>query len=184
MKWRIALFLGCSLILSVALLAGAHFKSDPDWLRQHLPAVAGGGGILWRVQTTFLSAGFAGLAIAAQLSAEAPLAIGASRGRVLEYIRASWFVGVGLVAKAVMAIETIWLSTALGVLGVALFCFVPTAVLLVVSTVRLMQLFGHPPLLEEVVRMSLTEVLSNRLEGVSRRYAEARKQLDGLVTSG
>ncbi|WP_157412922.1 hypothetical protein [Aeromicrobium sp. Root236] len=135
------------------------------------------------MQTTFLSVGFAGLAIAAQLFAEAPLAIGASRGRVLDYIWAGWFVGVGLVANAVIAIETIWLPSGLGVVGVALTWFSPTVVLLVLSTVRLMKLFGHPSLLDEVVRLSLVETLSSRLDSVSRKYADARKQLEGLVTS-
>src|SRR5690242_3531161 len=114
------LVLICMLIASVVLLAVAHFQGDPCWLSRHLPATAGGDGILWQVQTTFLSVGFAGLAIAAQLFAEAPLAIGASRGRVLEYIWAGWFVGVGLVANAVIAVETIWLPSNLGVLGIAL----------------------------------------------------------------
>ncbi|WP_207549387.1 hypothetical protein, partial [Mycobacteroides chelonae] len=63
------------------------------------------------MQTTFLSVGFAGFAIAAQLFAESPLAIGASRRQVLEYIGAGQFVGVGLAANAVIAIETIWLSS-------------------------------------------------------------------------
>lgn len=184
MKWRDVVFLVCALVLSVALLAVAHYEGDPGWLRQHLPPASGGGGIMWQVQTTFLSVGFAGLAIAAQLFAEAPLAIGASRARVLDYIRAGWFVGVGLVANAVIAIETIWLPSGLGALGIALLWFTPTVVMLVVSTVRLMQLFGRPSLLDEVVRVSLVESLASRLDLVSRKYADARKQLDGLVTSG
>lgn len=183
MRWRDVIFLVCTFVLSVALLAVAHYEGDPGWLKQHLPAASGGDGILWQVQTTFLSVGFAGLAIAAQLFAEAPLAIGASRGRVLEYIRAGWFLGIGLVANAAIAVETIWLPSGLGVLRVTLVWFTPTVVLLVVSTVRLMQLFGHPSLLDEVVRVSLVETLSSRLDGVSRKYADARKQLDRLVTS-
>ncbi|WP_350271089.1 hypothetical protein AAFP32_06295 [Brevibacterium sp. CBA3109] len=136
------------------------------------------------MQTTFLSVGFAGLAIAAQLFAEAPLAIGASRGRVLKYIGADRFVGIGLVGNVVIGIETIWLSSGLGVLGIAIVWFAPTVVLLVGSTVKLVKLFGHPSLLDEVVRTSLVESLSSRLEEVSRRYSVATKQLDGLVTSG
>ena len=183
MKRRDVLFLVCTLIVSVVLLAVAHYEGDPDWLARHLPAAAGGDGILWQVQTTFLSVGFAGLAIAAQLFAEAPLAIGASRGRVLEYIQAGWFVGVGLVANAVIAVETIWLSSALGVLGVALLWFTPTVVVLMVSTTKLMQLFGHPSRLDEVVRLSLVDSLSSRLSEVSRKYADAKKQLEGLVVA-
>ncbi|WP_207551294.1 hypothetical protein [Mycobacteroides abscessus] len=135
------------------------------------------------MQTTFLSVGFAGLAIAAQLFAEAPLAIGASRKRVLKYIGAGRFVGVGLAANAVIAIETIWLSSGLGVLYIALFWFVPTVILLVVSTVKLMGLFGNPSLLDEVVRASLVESLSSRLKSVSRKYSDATKQLEGLVAA-
>ena len=161
-----------------------HYGGDPIWLVQHLPATDGGDGILWQVQTTFLSVGFAGLAIAAQLFAEAPLAIGASRGRVLKYVRASWFVGVGLVANAVIAVETIWLPSTLGLLVISLACFAPTVVMLVVSTVRLAQLFGHPSRLDEVVRLSLVETLSDRLREVSRKYADATKELDDLTTSG
>ena len=184
MKWRDLLLLAGSFILSVTLLAVIHYTGDPNWLKSHLPAATGADGILWQVQTTFLSVGFAGLAIAAQLFAEAPLAIGASRGRVLEFIGAGWFVGVGLVANAVIAIETIWLPSGLGMIGIALVWFTPSVILLVVSTVKLMQLFGHPSLLDEVVRLSLVDTLSNRLGEVSRKYADARKRLEGLVASG
>lgn len=184
MTWRSWTFLGCSLFVSVALLAITRLLGDPPWLALHLPAAPGGDGILWQVQTTFLSVGLAGLAIAAQLFAEAPLAIGASRDRVLKYIGAGRFVGVGLVGNAVIASETIWLSSGLGVLFIALVWFVPTVVLLVVSTVRLTELFGRPSLLDEVVRTSLVGSLSSRLEEVSHRYSEATKQLDGLVTWG
>lgn len=177
------IFMGGSLIMSVALLAIARDAGDPQWLTLHLPPASGGDGILWQVQTTFLSVGFAGLAIATQLFSDAPLAIGASRGSVLKYIGASRFVGIGLVGNAVIAIETIWLSSGVGVLGIALVWFVPTVVLLVRSTVRLIRLFGNPSLLDEVVRTSLVESLSSRLEGVSLRYSEATKQLEDLVIS-
>jgi hypothetical protein len=182
-KLRHIILLICMLITSVVLLAVAHYEGDPRWFSRHLPAAAGADGILWQVQTTFLSVGFAGLAIAAQLFAEAPLAIGASRGRVLEYIQAGWFVGVGLVANAVIAVETIWLPSGLGVLGIALLWFTPTVVMLVVSTTKLMQLFGHPSRLDEVVRLSLVDTLSTRLSEVSRKYADAKKQLEGLAVA-
>ena len=171
------------LVLSVTLLAMLHFIREPSWISEYLPAVEGGDGILWQVQSTFLSVGFAALAIAAQLFAETPLAIGASRARVLEFIWAGWFVGVGLAANAAIAIEVIWLPSNFGVMGVALFWFVPTVVLLVVATVRLMRLFGRPSLLDEVVRESLVGTVSNRLEASTRKYAEAQKQLDGLISS-
>lgn len=183
MKRRDEPLLVCSLTASVALLAVAHYTGDPRWLTRHLPAAPGGDGILWQVQTTFLSVGFAGLAIAAQLFAESPLAIGASRGRVLEHIRARRFVAVGLVANAVIAIETIWLSSGLGVLGVSLAWFAPTVFLLVVSTLRLMRLFGHPTVLDKLIRDSLVESLTSRLKEVSRKYLAAEKQLNGLFTS-
>lgn len=173
----------CSLLASVVLLALARYMGDPHWLTAHLPAAHGGDGILWQVQTTFLSVGFAGLAIAAQLFAESPLAIGASRGRVLEYVGAHRFVAVGLVANAVIGIETIWLSSGLGVLGVSLGWFVPTVVLLVRSTLELVNLFGHPTLLDELIRSSLVGALASRLEDASSKYLEATKQLDGLFGS-
>ncbi|WP_152347888.1 hypothetical protein [Brevibacterium sp. CFH 10365] len=182
--WRGLISLLGSLIVSVVLLAIARNVGDSVWLTSHFPPAHGSDGILWQVQTTFLSVGFAGLAIAAQLFAEAPLAIGASRGRVLKYIGADKFVGIGLVGNVVIGIETIWLSSVLGVLGIAIVWFAPTVVLLVGSTVKLVKLFGHPALLDEVVRTSLVESLSSRLEEVSRRYSVATKQLDGLVTSG
>ena len=177
------LFLACTFVLSVAILAVFHYEGHADWL-VHLSAAAGSDGILWQVQTTFLSVGFAGLAIAAQLFSETPLAIGASRGRVLEHVRAGWFVGVGLTANAVIAVETMWLPSGIGALGVTIVWFVPTVALLVFSYVALMRLFGHPSLLDEVVRVSLVETLTSRLDTVSRKYAEARRQLDSLFDSG
>jgi hypothetical protein len=182
-KRRHILILACALVLSVALLALAHFAGTPAWLAQNLPATAGADGILWQVQTTFLSVGFAGLAIAAQLFADAPLAIGASRGRVLDHVWAGWFVGVGLVANMVIAVETIWLPSNFGLIGTALLWFAPTIVLLVLSTVRLMQLFGNPTQLDEVVRRSLVEALSDRLIDASRRHPDATKSLGDLVDS-
>ncbi|WP_020076837.1 hypothetical protein [Cryocola sp. 340MFSha3.1] len=169
-------------VLVAAVLIGvAHYAGDPLWVRQHLRPTAGSDVAIWQVQTTFLSVGFAGLAIAAQLFAEAPLAIGASRGRVLAYIGAGWFVGVGLAANIVMALEAIWLPSATGVV-VAFAWFVATAVLLLVSTSRLTRLFGQPSRLDEVVRSSLVETLSDRLDLMAHRYAGATKGLDELLS--
>ncbi|ORL92520.1 hypothetical protein FNU77_04260 [Prescottella equi] len=184
MKWKDGLFLLASaFVWSVSILAALHYEGDPDWLG-NLPAVPGSDGILWQVQTTFLSVGFAGLAIAAQLFAETPLAIGASRSRVLEYVHAVWFVGVGLTANAVIAVETIWLPSHMGALGVTIVWFVPTVALLVLSYFRLMRLFGHPSRLDEVVRVSLIEALTSRMETVSRDYGGALRPLDSLFDAG
>ena len=180
---RLVALLAILLVISTAGLAGIHLSGDPAWINQ-LSASPGGDATLWQVQTTFLSVGFAGLAIAAQLFAETPLAIGASRGRVLEHVWADKFVGVGLVANAVIGMETIWFPSDVGTLAVAVFWFLPTLVLLAWSTVRLMQLFSRPSQLDEVVRSALVQTLSRRLDVVSRRYAEARAQLAGLVESG
>lgn len=182
MKWRVALFV-CVFVLSMVFLAVIHYNGDPLWLK-HLPAAHGGDGVLWQVQTTFLSVGFASLAITAQLFAEAPLAIGASRGRILEYVWAGWFTGIGLVANALIAVETIWLPSDLGVLAVSVFWFVPTVLFLMLATHRLMRLFGNPSLLDEVVRSALVKTLAIRLDNVSDMYAAPQRQLDRLFASG
>jgi hypothetical protein len=180
---RATVSLAFAFAATAAVFTVVQNHGDPSWLK-HFPATPGSDGILWQVQTTFLSVGFAGLAIAAQLFAEAPLAIGASRSRILEYVWAGWFVGVGLVANVLIAIESLWFPSDLGLIVVVVFWFVPTLVLLVASSVRLMRLFGRPSLLDEVVRTSLVETLASRLDKVARMYAEARQQLDGLTTSG
>lgn len=169
-----------ALVASVALLCVFHYGGDSAWVRRYLPPVSGSDAVLWTVQTTFLSVGFAGLTIAAQLFAEAPLAIGTSRKRILAYIGASWFVTVGLVANAVMTLETIWLPSAGGVI-LSFAWFVATAALLLVSTSRLTHLFGHPSRLDEVVRSSLVETLSDRLDRMTRRYADAAKGVGELL---
>lgn len=174
--------MACAMLVTTVVLVVAHHAGDPSWLRRNLPPVAGSDAALWQVQTTFLSVGFAGLTIAAQLFAEAPLAIGTSRKRVLAYIGAGWFVTVGLVANAVMALESIWLPSATGVL-IAFAWFVATAVLLLVSTSRLTRLFGHPSRLDEVVRSSLVETLSVRFDEMARRYADTKKGVDELLAS-
>lgn len=174
-------FLGWSFLLSAAVLAAGH-SGDLRWVGR-LGSARGGDGLLWQVQATFLSVGFAGLAIAAQLFAEAPLAIGASRGRVLEHVWAGWFTAVGLVANAVIGIEAIWLQSDAGVLFVAAFWFLPTMALLVISYGRLMRLFGSPSHLDEVVRTSLVQTLALRLDKVSRVYVGARRQLDDLFAA-
>ncbi|MDW4572619.1 hypothetical protein R8Z57_07495 [Microbacterium sp. M3] len=181
MNWRGVVFLSCCFILTVLFLSVAHYSDALPFLVDYLPASVGSGGLLWQVQTTFLSVGFAGLAIAAQLFVEAPLAIGASRGRVLDYIWAGWFVGVGLAANSAIAIETIWLPSEVGLLGLMFTWFALTIVLLVLSTVRLTRLFGHPSLLDAVVRQSLVETISSRLLEVSSRYAGATKGLESLL---
>lgn len=175
-SWYAIILAGFSFVVGIGILTALRHTDGPKWLSQ-LPPSPESDAVLWQVQTTLVSVGFAGLAIAAQLFAEAPLAIGASRGRVLGYIWANWFVGVGLVANLLIAVESIWISSDLGVLVVAVLGFVPTLVLLVASAARLMQLFGRPSLLDEVVRVSLTETLSKRLDEVARRYGEARRQL-------
>lgn len=157
---------------TIASLGLLHFRDGPSWHDRLVPA-AGSGATLWQVQTTFLSVGFAGLAIAGQLFSEAPLAIGASRNRVLVYIRAVRFVAIGIAANAVLAIETIWLPSNLGILGVTIFWCVPTVALLAISYTRLMRLFGNPSLLDEVVRSSFVETLADRLDKASRDYTTA-----------
>ena len=180
--WGQATIVACAMLVSTVVLVVVHDAGDPGWVRRNLSPVAGSDVALWQVQTTFLSVGFAGLTIAAQLFAEAPLAIGTSRKRVLAYIGAGWFVTVGLVANAVMALESIWVPSATGVV-IAFAWFVATAVLLLVSTSRLTRLFGHPSRLDEVVRASLVETLSDRFDEMARRYADARKGLDQLLAS-
>jgi|GEM_PF-617037 len=105
--WRELTVVACALLVSVVLLVILHAAGDPGWVRRVLPPVPGSATAIWQVQTTFLSVGFAGLTIAAQLFAEAPLAIGTSRKRVLSYIGASWFVTVGLAGNAVMGLASI-----------------------------------------------------------------------------
>jgi hypothetical protein len=61
---------------------------------------------------------------------------------------------------------------------------VPTVVLLVLSTVRLMRLFGTPSLLDAVVRQSLVGTLASRLDSVSRRYTDARTDLHRFFAVG
>jgi len=151
---------------------------------QRFPAATGSDGVLWQVQTTFLSVGFAGLAVAAQLFAETPLAVGASRGRVLSHVRAGLFVAVGLAGNLSIAIESIWLSSNAGVVLVSALWFVPTVALLIYSTFRLMQLFGNPSQLDQVVRSSLVGALASRLERASRTYAEARQALAPMYSAG
>ncbi|WP_348788846.1 hypothetical protein [Leifsonia sp. NPDC080035] len=180
--WREVTIVACALLLSVVLLIVFHSAGDAAWVHRYLSPVAGSDAAIWQVQTTFLSVGFAGLTIAAQLFAEAPLAIGTSRKRVLAYIGASWFVTAGLAGNAVMALESIWLQSATGVV-IAFAWLAATAVLLMVSTSRLAHLFGHPSRLDEVVRSSLIETLSDRLDRVARRYSDARTGLEELLTS-
>jgi hypothetical protein len=180
--WREVTIVAGALLVSLVLLVVLHVAGDPAWVHRYLAPVAGSDASIWQVQTTFLSVGFAGLTIAAQLFAEAPLAIGTSRKRVLAYIGASWFVTVGLAGNAVMALESIWLPSATGVV-IAFAWLAATAVLLMVSTSRLTHLFGHPSRLDEVVRSSLIETLSDRFDRVARRYSDARTGLEGLLTS-
>ena len=177
--WRELAIVACALLVSVVLLITFHAAGDPAWVRRVLTPVPGSNVAIWQVQTTLLSVGFAGLTIASQLFAEAPLAIGTSRKRVLSYIGASWFVTVGLAGNAVMALASIWLPSATGVI-IAFAWLTATAVLLMVSTSRLTQLFGHPSRLDDVVRSSLIETLSDRFDRMARRYTEARSGVDEL----
>lgn len=182
MKGNDSLFLVCSFLLNAMILSFAHFNPDPGWL-SHLRATDGSDGVLWQVQTTFLSVGFAGLAIAAQLFAEAPLAIGASRSRVLDHVGAGWFVGIGLTANAVITVQAIWLPSALGTLiGVSWLGL--TVAFMVLSYVSLIGLFGNPSRLDVVVRDSFAKAISARLHTVSKRYADAWSELEPLFELG
>lgn len=182
MKRDGVLFLICVFLLSVLVLV--LFRFVPTYASAGAPTALGADAALWQVQTTLLSVGFAGLAIAAQLFADAPTAVGASRNRVLIYVRAGWFVGIGLTANLVIGIQTMWLSSTLGVLSVALFWFVPTVVFLVYSSVRLMALFGNPSRLDEVVRSSLIDNLANRLDISARNRVGSQRRLKPLDELG
>lgn len=173
------LLLAAAFTLSLVLVALGHYVERPIWLGLQLPATAGSDGTLWQVQTTFLSVGFAGLAIAAQLFSESPFAIGASRGRVLRHIWADLFVGVGLIANAVTAIAVLWMPSDLGTFICALWLFL-TVALLVMSTGRLVRLFGKPSILDELTQRALVDALTERLRRSSGQYASARRQLEGI----
>lgn len=172
-------FLAATFTVSLALVALGHYAESPVWFRQTLPATSGGDGTLWQVQTTFLSVGFAGLAIAAQLFTESPLAIGASRGRVMRHVWADWFVGFGLTANAVTAIAVVWMPSDLGTFVCVLWLFV-TVALLVTSTRRLVRLFGKPSMLDELTKRALVEALTERLRRGSGKYAAARERIRGV----
>jgi len=182
-SWKVVALPFCGLAISTGVLVLFHHGKEIRWLGHAVPS-PGGDGVLWQVHTTFLSVGFAGLAVAAQLFAEAPLAIGASRGRVLSHVHAGPFVAIGLVANLLIALETIWLPSSSGVVFVAVVWFAPTVALLVFSTIKLMQLFGNPSRLDEVVRTSLVGALADRLQRASRAYSEARRALEPLYSAG
>lgn len=183
MKWRNSVLLAALFVVSVAALGVMHHLGDWHWIGKHLRITPGSDGVLWQVQTTLLAVGFAGLAIAAQLFAETPLAVGASRGRVLEHVRAGWFVGVGLFGNAVLGVEAMWLPSDLGALSVAACWFVSSVGLLLVSYFALIRLFGNPSQLDEVVRSSLVSAFNARIDAAARKYADANAQLEGLFDS-
>lgn len=183
LRRRNLLLLAAAFTLSLVLVALGHYVESPTWLGLHFPATAGSDATLWQVQTTFLSVGFAGLAIAAQLFSESPLAIGASRGRVLHHVWADQFVGAGLIANAVTASAVLWMPSDLGTFVCALWLFL-TVVLLVMSTRRLVLLFGRPSILDELTQRALVDALTERLSRSSEKYASSRRQLEGVFDEG
>ncbi|UYN83536.1 MAG: hypothetical protein KIT89_12785 [Microcella sp.] len=183
MKSPDVVFVACLFLVSALGLVLAYIDPAVGALGG-LTVVVGSDGVLWQVQTTFLSVGFAGLAIAAQLFAEAPTAVGASRSSVLDHVRAGWFVGVGLTANLIIAVQTAWLPSPIGALGVSLFWFLPTVALLVNSSIRLVALFGNPSRLDEVVRTSLVDTLARRLELTAKSQGESQRRLKSLAKLG
>ncbi len=139
--------------------------------------------VLWQVQTTFLSVGFAGLAVAAQLFSENPLAIGASRNHILHYVRAGWFAGVGLAGNVTIGVEALWLSTDIG-LVVSTLWFAFTVGLLAHSYLNLIKLLGTPSVLDEVVSSSLKGAIVRRLASPFSQSSEERIELESLFQVG
>jgi len=164
--------------LSVTGLLVGHYLIDQEFPHFPLPTAEGSDGLFWQVQSTFLSVGFASVAIAAQLFADAPLAIGASRSRVLAHIRAGQFVVVGLMANGVIAAASTWWPSNFATAFIVTPWFVATIVALVVSTRRLINLFGRPSLLDGVVSRTLTREISARLESAADRYRTARAEVE------
>ncbi|TDC49977.1 hypothetical protein E1212_16250 [Jiangella ureilytica] len=145
---------------------------------------AGASGLIWQVQTTFLSVGLAGLAIATQLFVDTPHAVGATRADVLRYAYVEEFVGLGLAANALLAVETIWLQSDAGVAVAVVGGLALTVAMMLISYIRVARLFGKPSLLDEVVKRSLARNLIDRLDTVARNYASATKQLEPLFEAG
>lgn len=170
-------------IVSLGALAVGHYLIEPAWKDFPLLAVEGSGGLFWQVQSTFLSVGFASLAIAAQLFAEAPLAIGASRGRVFSHVGAERFVAAGLVANIAIATEAVWMPSSVGIIAVVAPWFIATIFLLVRSTVKLMELFGRPSLLDTVVARTLTTEIAARVETAGKLYERANRDIERLFVS-
>ncbi|WP_372969801.1 hypothetical protein [Microbacterium sp.] len=166
-------------VISAGAVVVGHTWIEPTWAGFPIPSVDGGGGLFWQVQSTFLAVGFASLAVAAQLFAETPLAIGASRSRVLSYIGARGFLAVGLSANGLIAVEAVWSPSNLGVVVVALW-FCATVWLLISSTTKLMDLFGRPSLLDVVVTETLTVGIAARLKDSAARYERANRDVEGL----
>lgn len=176
------IFVICTFALSIGGLVVLHLA--PSLADVGVPIASGSDAALWQVQTTLLAVGFAGLAIAAQLFAEAPTAVGASRNRVLVQIRAGWFVAVGLAANLIIGTQAIWLPSPLGALIVAASWFLVTVVLLINSSVRLVALFGNPSRLDELIRSSIVDNLALRLDSAARSQADAQRRLGLLVALG
>lgn len=134
-------------------------------------------GALWQVQTTFLSVGFAGLAIATQLFVDSPLAFGASRTAVLKFIYAPIFACYGTGANILIALETIWIPSNGGAFLAFILGLLPTTMLLVASSVRLVGLFGNQILLDRLIRKSTQDSYVNRLRKDQKTFEASSEEI-------
>lgn len=171
--------------LAFSPFALVHFAvSGPREFLPELAPTADAGALLWQVHSTFLSVGFAGLAIATQIFTESPVAIGATRSDVLRHVRIPDFAKIGLASNLLIGAEALWLESDAGLLLVVLACLLPTAAAMVWSYWKMLSLLSSPTQLDARVQATLVETVEARLKSLEAVRAASATELESLRANG
>jgi hypothetical protein len=155
-----------------------HWKFLPFW-----SPTDGALGIIWQVHASFISIGFAGLAIAFQLLVDPPLAAGPARRAVINRIRFTQVVLFSIGADVIAGLAATWLESDLNVAVVFLLILLPSTAAIGYLYANTARIFSNPRQIEQWTFDDLiasAKKIAVELADIRARNMELYDKLDGL----
>jgi hypothetical protein len=171
---RNALLSGLAITIA-ALAAGGLLGREQD-----ANSAANAVGLMWQVHASFVSIGFAGLAIAFQLLTDPPLAIGSARRLVVEHVRFAPMLALGIGSDLVIGLAAVTVANTITVV-VLMVVMAMSLVAVALAYWRMADLYRTPSFIERSTLANLKEEVGKAAQAVEdsrRREAEFRARLE------
>ncbi|MEV6266717.1 hypothetical protein AB0L64_06110 [Kribbella sp. NPDC051936] len=168
------------LVLVVVTLGGGW------WLRRGEDAeatrdAAAALGLMWQVHASFVSIGFAGLAIAFQLLSAPPLALGSARRLVVAHVRFARMLVLGVGSDLIIGAAALAVPNRISVWAVLVAVVVPSLLTIALAYWRMADLYRAPRMIESLTLDNLKREVDKAAEAkdmAGNRAASFRSKLD------